>query len=397
MPGKAKFERATSPRTKVPKAAVPRHELRDMASFGSGTPVEALSKALSNNEGENKENIDQRRPGNLLMEAKHHGQPTVVGRESEYKAMERQLHSFVNCGSSSILYITGVPGSGKTYTTISLLNHMGLAYCYINCSGLKKKSGIYRAIGRGLFCIKGNATLQSLRLHFNNCSEDHILVIDEIDLLWSKKETLLYNLFELPFFRDSKVFMVVISNTLSSLSTKVESRVGGNRMEFRPYSAKQLKRVVEAECQKDVCEKSIELITKRVAASTGDIRKVQEAVESVGHSDLSTVHGFLRDLTTPLISKFLVSFNFYQKMLVFLHKQPVKTIQEWFDSHKSFCIAKSYRPLDFADFMFVVNDLAEFGVYKIKKDGLEAVCNYIEEELDAAGKKDEDFIEFSKK
>lgn len=359
------------------------------ASFRRHAAVKANSRAHADAPEQSLEKEDAKSTRKELE------QPSVAGREVEYKAIERQLRSFAKCGSSSILYITGVPGSGKTHTVACVLKQLGLCHCYINCSKLKKKSGIYRAIGRELSCIKGGATLQSLRFHFSNCGESHILVIDEVDFLWNRKEVLLYNLFELPYFGSSKIFMVVISNALGALSTKVESRIGGNRMEFRPYTARQLKSVVEAGLQGlSANEKSIELITKRVASSTGDIRKVKEAIEMVGRKDLSTANSFLKDLGTPLIGKFLASFNFYQKMLVFLHRQPVKAISEWFEGQKAFCAAKDYKPLDFADFMLTVNDLVEFGVYRIKKNGLEAVCNYIEEELDAAGKNDKDFIGF---
>lgn len=405
MPKEIEFKDAADPNCKIPETVVSQKDLLHSAHNTKlnvqidGTPeVLANKRRIRRAVGERAVETQKkvRKPW-MKVQTKSQELPTIVGREPEYKEIERQLLSFANYGNSSILYITGVPGSGKTYTTANVLNYLGLSYCYINCSGLKKKSAIYRAIGGGFSCIKGNATLQSLRFHFNSCCEGHILVIDEVDFLWNKKETLLYNLFELPFFGDSKIFMIVISNSLGALSTKIESRIGENRMEFRPYSAKQLKSVVESEFQgMDISEKSIELITKRIAASTGDIRRVKEVVENVGHRDLNTVNGFLKDISAPLINKFLTSFNFYQKMLVFLHKQSTKTIEEWFDSHRSFCTAKNYKPLDFADFLLVVNDLVEFGVYKIKKDGLEAVCNYVEEELDAASRDDRDFIGFAK-
>jgi len=344
--------------------------------------------------------LQQKKSQNASLKALHNqtAEHTVVGREAEYLQIKQQAKTFLESGASSILFITGVPGSGKTHTALSVLNHMKIPHAYVNTASLKSKLNIYKEICCGIPCFDGVSSVSGLRFHFNSCESNHIIVIDEIDLLSSKNDKYLYNLFELPFFENSKVFMIVISNTLRKLSTKIESRIGKNRMEFIPYKSHQIASIIESECgSSSVNKKSIEFISKRVASSTGDIRKAKEITANVGKNDVKAVNDFLKELSKPLIERFMTTFSIYHKMLIYLNKAPLIDIKTWFESHKSFCIVKSYSPLDFADFLFVLNDLVEFGIYSLKNDNTKVSCNFLAEEIDLASKKDTDFKKFTAK
>lgn len=326
------------------------------------------------------------------------GAETVVGRESEYSCILKQIQSFHKYEQSCILYITGVPGSGKTFTTLSLLNYLEYDYNYLNCATLNSKNEVFKEICASSPCLRNlGGNISILRNHFSNCDKKHILVIDEVDFLFTKNEKIIYNLFELPFIEHSKVMLIVISNTLGNLSTKVESRIGKNRMEFKPYSALQLQEVIKADLKKkhvQADEKTLELISKRIAASTGDIRKMKEVVEREEKITLATIGTLLRDMNTPLLNKFIISLNIYQKILIFCHKSPSKTIANWYDDFKVFCRMKDIKCLEYFDFLFVVDQLVDYGIYKIRKDGVEAVLCYLEEEIDQAVKNDADFKSF---
>lgn len=407
--------------------------------------------------------------------SKFKGCETVKGRECESQLITKQIKAFLKFNSNSILYLTGVPGSGKTHTTLSILNHLKLAYSYINCSTLKFKKEIYEAICECLKCFKDlPAGLQHLRFHLGVCKKPHILVIDEIDFLSTKAGSILYNLFELPLIEEANVFIIAISNTLGNLSPKLESRVARNRIEFKPYSAEQLMEVAMEEIQcsgAKADEKAVELITKRIAASTGDIRKVKDVIELIAGStdpegadaemsgfDQNEMSGFdqnetsaqsdrdqpgdaaatgrtkraaarrttttatktatktptktptrtatktltrtatktptatpleivsaaLKDAFTPLLNKFVASLNFYQKLALFLNRQPVKSIFQWFDEFKAFCKLREFPVLNFADFQVVVGELISFDIYKMKRDRIHVVCNYLKEEVEVA-------------
>lgn len=333
---------------------------------------------------------------------KFKGMSTVTSREKEYKILQKQINCFLKYNVNNILYITGVPGSGKTHTTLTLLNYLEINFSYINCSTLKSKNSIYTEIYNSLSCANclENANLNALRLHLTKCDQKHILVIDEIDFLLTKNETFLYNLFEMPFLENANIFIIAISNTLGCLSSKVESRIGKNRVEFKPYTSDQLMKAIMASSKTSkVDKKSLELITKRIASSTGDIRKVKEIVEG-SENDLSTeldlnkTSIILRDMSVPLLKKFVISLNIYQKILVYLNTEHLKSIFVWFDDFKSFCKLKNYPVLNFSDFMVVLNDLISFDIYKLRKGGVYATCNYIREEMELAMRNDSVFKSF---
>ena len=321
---------------------------------------------------------------------------TVVGRTVEYNFIRNQILSFLNSSVGAVLYITGVPGSGKTYTTVSLLKYLKLDFVYLNCSTLKNKADIFKKIGIVTSCIQSPTDkVFNLRNHYIKCKHKHILIIDEIDFLFTKNEKILYNLFELPFLENSNLIIIVISNTLGSLSSKTESRIGKNRIEFKPYSAEQLKSVILSETKRESLDiQSLDLITKRIASSTGDIRKVKDLVECNGNLHISKMCAILKDTFCPLLTKFVCSFNLYQKAILHLNKAPKLSLQKWFENFSTFCRMKNIKCLEFCDFQLIVNDLVNFGIYKIQNDGLNTVSCYLNEELEQATKNDEDFKSF---
>lgn len=321
---------------------------------------------------------------------------TVVGRSAEYNFIQNQILSFLNSSVGAVLYITGVPGSGKTYTTIGLLKYLNLDFVYLNCSILKNKTEIFKKIGTSTNCIRlSTDKISNLRNHYMKCNQRHILIIDEIDFLFTKNEKILYNLFELPFLENSNLIIIVISNTLGSLSSKTESRIGKNRIEFKPYSADQLKNVILSENKNDQIDmQSLDLITKRIASSTGDIRKVKDLVETSGNAHISKMCSILKDSFCPLLTKFVHSFNLYQKVILHLNREPKLPVQQWFENFKTFCVIKNIKSLEYYDFLYVANDLVSFGIYKIQNDGQNAVSCYLNEEIEQATKNDEDFKNF---
>lgn len=193
-------------------------------------------------------------------------------------------------------------------------------------------------------CFVGNESLQGIRNHFHSCNEYHVLVLDEIDFLHTGNEMLLYNLFEIPFIEDARVFLIAISNTLGALSLKLESRIGKERLDFKPYNSLDLRNIItsgtfnnlqnitesntieiskipvinlrkhlikhKTDSENPVISgtdsehhvingtdsKCLELISKRVASATGDIRKVIEIIEQVGNSKIEQVHQIIKDI-----------------------------------------------------------------------------------------------------
>jgi len=104
-----------------------------------------------------------------------------------------------------------------------------------------------------------------------------IIVIDEFDFLYTKDETILYNLFEWSSQVSNYLSYITISNTFdlpTRFSTKINSRIGDNKLSFKPYSHEEIKDVI-ADRLKD-CQyfssNAIAFASKKLAKYSSDIR-----------------------------------------------------------------------------------------------------------------------------
>jgi len=70
-----------------------------------------------------------------------------------------------------------------------------------------------------------------------------VVLIDELDALITKKQTLLYNLFDWPCHQNSKLLVISIANTMDlpeRMQVKISSRIGNNRLVYEPYNLNQI-------------------------------------------------------------------------------------------------------------------------------------------------------------
>ena len=65
----------------------------------------------------------------------------IQEREEESKQLSKYISDHQSTKQSRIIYINGVPGSGKTLTTKHVLSSK--EHIYYNCGMLKAKSRIY--------------------------------------------------------------------------------------------------------------------------------------------------------------------------------------------------------------------------------------------------------------
>jgi origin recognition complex subunit 1 len=107
------------------------------------------------------------------------------------------------------------------------------------------------------------------------------------------KQTVLYNLFNWPTLPHSRLIVIAIANTMNladMLPNKIQSRVGIvlatsdgvdlvglTRVNFEPYKADQLIKIIESRLQNvpgNIIEKdAIKLCAMKIANNTGDARK----------------------------------------------------------------------------------------------------------------------------
>ncbi|PON89187.1 Zinc finger, FYVE/PHD-type [Trema orientale] len=198
------------------------------------------------------------------------------------------------------LYIHGVPGTGKTMSVLAVMRNLRSEvdagsirpYCFVEINGLKLASpeNIYRVIYEAL---SGHRVGWKKALHLLNerfsegkkfGKEDDrpcILLIDELDLLVTRNQSVLYNILDWPTKPHSKLIVIGIANTMDlpeKLLPRISSRMGIQRLCFGPYNYQQLQEIILSRLKGiDAFEKqAIEFASRKVAAISGDARRALE-------------------------------------------------------------------------------------------------------------------------
>ncbi|KAJ2558264.1 Origin recognition complex, subunit 1 [Coemansia sp. RSA 1822] len=233
---------------------------------------------------------------------------TLPCRESEFAEIYGHLHTALEERTSMCMYISGVPGTGKTATVrecVRMLRESADDGCvpafeFIELNGMKMTEPqqtyvqLWQAIGGERATPKHAAQL--LDAHFNTPSprrHTYVVVVDELDLLVTKSQSIMYNLFDWPHRPHAKLIVVAIANTMDlperMLHHKVSSRLGLTRINFQPYAHAQLMAIVRARlvgCAAFDAD-AIELCARKVGAVSGDARRAldvcRRAVEIVEH------------------------------------------------------------------------------------------------------------------
>ncbi|WUR04782.1 origin recognition complex subunit 1 (ORC1) [Vairimorpha necatrix] len=320
---------------------------------------------------------------------------TVIGREQEFKTLQLKIRKFLTDESNSNIFISGVPGSGKTHTIKQVLKDLNQDYIYLNAGHLKLKSLIYKEIFNKLKCQKSKKTdnLFSLRNHFMTCKTQHILIIDEIDLLTNKSQSFLYNLTDFAYLENTKILLICISNTMNLpekfLESKVCSRFGKNRVDFKPYTHVKLKKILSSN-YKDVNIYDVELISRRVASIFGDVRKAFSLVENIKESKEMTK--LINKSFLPVGYMILPNLSKYQKILlnIVLHSEDF-SISTIFKNFEFTCKSNNLSVLDFYDFFNFLKKFSTLGIIKFKDYSEKIIILEDVEEIDKIFQDDEDY------
>ncbi|XP_024025259.1 origin of replication complex subunit 1A [Morus notabilis] len=198
------------------------------------------------------------------------------------------------------LYIHGVPGTGKTMSVLTVMKNLRSEvdarsirpYCFVEINGLKLASpeNIYRVVYEALsgHRVSWKKALQLLNDRFSEGKkfgkEDDrpcILLIDELDLLVTRNQSVLYNILDWPTKPHSKLIVIGIANTMDlpeKLLPRISSRMGIQRLCFGPYNFQQLQEIILSRLKGiDAFEKqAIEFASRKVAAISGDARRALE-------------------------------------------------------------------------------------------------------------------------
>jgi origin recognition complex subunit 1 len=215
-------------------------------------------------------------------------------REAEAKQIFEFVSLKLRTNSSGSLYLSGMPGSGKTFSVYNVLNEAKRrnlpSFKLIEVNGLKIKEPrevyvkIWQEItGEHASPYKAAELLDS---YFSaskkrgKCRGNIVILADEIDMLYTpRKQSILYNLFDWPSRPNSRLIVLAIANAMDLperiMNNRVISRVGLSRLTFKPYDFQELETIISSR-MKDLNvfqPEAITLASRRVAAVTGDARK----------------------------------------------------------------------------------------------------------------------------
>ena len=221
---------------------------------------------------------------------------TLPCRTTEFSTVYTHLEAAITSGTGTCIYISGVPGTGKTATVrevVSQLNASVLAeelddFIFVEINGMKvtEPQQSYSLLWEAL---RGERVSPSHALGLLEREFDHpsprrvpcVVLMDELDQLVTKNQSVMYNFFNWPGLRYSRLIVLAVANTMDlperTLSNKISSRLGLTRILFPGYTHEQLQEIIRSRLEhvpdNIVDSDAIQFASRKVAAVSGDARR----------------------------------------------------------------------------------------------------------------------------
>ncbi|RCK60933.1 Origin recognition complex subunit 1 [Candida viswanathii] len=225
----------------------------------------------------------------------------LPGREDEFAMIYMNLESAVNEGTGCCVYVSGVPGMGKTATIKDVVQQMSESqatgeiqpFSYLELNGLKllNPNVAYEVLWEHISGHKVSPPNAALLLeeYFKTEQADRkplIVLMDELDQIATKKQNVMYNFFNWPTYNTSKVIVIAVANTMDLpervLSNKISSRLGLRRIQFKGYTFQQLGDIISHRLEMitknnrkkvTISADAIGFASRKVASVSGDARR----------------------------------------------------------------------------------------------------------------------------
>jgi len=249
-------------------------------------------------------------------------------REDEFAEILTYVEGKLQDGAGGCIYISGVPGTGKTATVKQVMRYMeenrdefpDFNFYELNGMRMTCPEQTYTEMWKQLTGEKlvHEQAMKKLDQRFSSSAPrgaHTVFLVDELDMLCKKKQTLLYNMFQWPSRPQGKLIIIAIANTMDlperDMDMRVLSRLGFNRLHFDPYTHQQLQCIVTSRLEGlEVFQSDeVQLVSKKVAGLSGDARRAldicrilveraeREGKEKVTQLDVLKVHKEM--FTTP--------------------------------------------------------------------------------------------------
>lgn len=220
------------------------------------------------------------------------------------------------------MFVCGVPGTGKTATTMYVLDKLAnvntkkstvlhpFQSIYINGQHLSTPNKVFTEIlhqitGETWSSERAQEKLDKIFMRGSNDKElvekkttttrkaskrkavpngYFVLVIDEMDLLYTeKRQSIFYSLFDWPTSYDSRLILIAIANAMNLpekfMRGRISSRMGWEKLVFESYNSTCLENILKTRLGVGLLNKcfdkgAIVISTKRIGNANGDARRI---------------------------------------------------------------------------------------------------------------------------
>ncbi|XP_030030246.2 origin recognition complex subunit 1 [Manduca sexta] len=215
---------------------------------------------------------------------------SLPGRENQMDEILSFVRTKLLDGSSGCMYISGVPGTGKTATVCSALRILkeevdlpDFQLVEVNGMRIAEPRQAYVQIYKQLTgkTVVWEQACSLLEKRFTNPGPRRtptVLLVDELDALCTRRQDVLYSIMEWAAHNTALLTVLAVANTMDlperALASRVASRLGLTRLTFPPYTHTQLQRIVATRlADANVTADAVQLIARKVAAVSGDARR----------------------------------------------------------------------------------------------------------------------------
>lgn len=217
-------------------------------------------------------------------------------RESEFETVYSHLEAAITAGTGACIFISGTPGTGKTATVREVVASLQSAvaeeqlddFYFVEINGMKVTDP-HQSYSLLWEALKGDRVssahaLELLDREFTTPSPRRVpcvVLMDELDQLVTKNQGVMYNFFNWPQLRHSRLIVLAVANTMDlperTLSNKISSRLGLTRITFPGYTHTQLMAIIQSRLegvgQVIVEPDAVQFASRKVAAVSGDARR----------------------------------------------------------------------------------------------------------------------------
>jgi len=217
---------------------------------------------------------------------------TICCRDKELAIIGDFLQPHIDERKPGSMYISGRPGTGKTacvtYTLAKRKFSGKFKSIFINCMLLHNPSSIYAQVAEQIDSKWNQNSRDALAYLEDKLTAKGpmiVLVLDEVDQMATKDQSVLYTLFELPALKDSRLILVGLANALDLTDRaliRLQSRSNFKPLllNFPPYSKQDIATIlsqrigqVSDDVNSVIAPSALQFLGGKISSASGDLRK----------------------------------------------------------------------------------------------------------------------------